>query len=129
MTNSECCVCYSKFKNSLRCKNGKHPVCCGCVERGNMLTTSSTGWPVFKWRCPVCGEYSFEWTSEVADIKLAPHSITSGTTFDVVQLPLRFSSLNYALHMFRPAANLNSKTKCVVVGARMRSRYAPRSSS
>ena len=68
---SECCVCYSKLKNNLKCKNGRHPTCTGCLEKGNMLTVSSSGWPVLKYKCPVCRDLVYEWTHEINDLKLA----------------------------------------------------------
>ena len=50
------------------------------------------------------------------DFRTYTHSIASGTTFDVVQLPMRFSSLNYALHVFRPSSNLSASAKRAVSG-------------
>ena len=50
------------------------------------------------------------------DFRTYTHSIASGTTFAVQQIPMRFSSLNYALHVFRPSANLTNKQKRSVDG-------------
>ena len=50
------------------------------------------------------------------DYRTYTHSIASGSTYAVVQLPMRFSSLNYALHIFRPSSNLASQTHRSVSG-------------
>ena len=36
-----------------------------------MLTVSSSGWPVLKYKCPVCRDWVYDWTHEIKDIKLA----------------------------------------------------------
>lgn len=39
------------------------------------------------------------------------HTIANGTPFDVIQLPVRFSSLRYMLHALQPASNIDTMTK------------------
>ena len=51
-----------------------------------------------------------------ADFRTFTHSVASGTTFAVQQIPMRYSSLNYALHVFRPSTNLADMTKRSVDG-------------
>ena len=71
MTSSECCVCYGRLRNALRCQTGKHVTCHSCIERGSMLRVCRSGCRCFHYRCPVCREYSYHMLDNVTDVKLA----------------------------------------------------------
>lgn len=70
-----------------------------------------------------------------ADFRHYAHSVTSATTFDIAQLPIRFSSCRYAFHFFRKAVNLtdqNAESVCgrekatlISYSARMGSQMVP----
>ena len=68
---SECVICYARRpKSSLRCVSG-HPTCTACIEKGDLLVVSRSGWPIYKFQCPVCRQDTFNLTSEMTDIRLA----------------------------------------------------------
>ena len=69
-----CCVCYKSrcnTKNALLCATGNHYTCYDCLERGDLIAISETGWPCFKTRCPVCRQWTFKITEKVDDLNLA----------------------------------------------------------
>lgn len=45
-----------------------------------------------------------------ATFRTFQHSITSLSTFDIINLPMRYSSLRYCLSIIRPASNINNQT-------------------
>lgn len=51
-----------------------------------------------------------------ADFRMYAHSIRAEAEFDILQLPMRFSSLRYALHIMRPQGNLNAASKRSIDG-------------
>ena len=51
-----------------------------------------------------------------SDFRQYAHSFTVGNNFHIVNLPIRFSSCRYAMHMLRPAASLTDQTAESVAG-------------
>ena len=74
MTVAECVICYRKRmtgKNALLCRNKTHHVCYECMDRGDMVVVSDTGWPCYKSKCPVCRQWTYAVTERVDDLHLA----------------------------------------------------------
>ena len=51
-----------------------------------------------------------------ADFRMYAHSIRQSAAFDIVSLPMRFSSLRYALHIMRPQTNISAAAKRSIDG-------------
>ena len=69
-----CVICYKgrcNSKNALLCSTGNHHTCYDCLERGDLIVISESGWPCYKIKCPVCRLWTFQSTERVDDLHLA----------------------------------------------------------
>ena len=59
----------------------------------------------------VASENSGVLSMHTSSFRSFTHTVSNASTFDVIQLPVRFSSLRYMIHALQPAASAASKAK------------------
>ena len=70
-----CVICYTSCrnvdKNGIKCASGHHYHCYACLEKGQIVDISRSGWPAWRFRCACCRTFTYAVLDKIDSLPLA----------------------------------------------------------